>query len=290
MRRTCLSPFSKKESMKVEFKGKDLVLPQFSRFLCISFVALLAACSSKNDEKYEEKPVEELYNKALSELKEKKYVKAADLFDEVERQHPYSHWATLAQVNAAYSHYMAQRYEKALAALEGFLQLHPAHEDVPYALYLRGQCYYEQVSSVERDQKITEIALDSYQELIRRFPNSRYAKDAKFKVDLLRDMLAAKHMDIGRYYQDQKSYLAAMNRFREVVKDYQTTGHTPEALHRLVEVYLALGLKHEALATASVLGHNFPGSEWYADSYKLLKDENLESAEPADSWIRKIWK
>ncbi len=260
------------------------------RFLSISSVVLLAACSSTSDEKYEDKPVEDLYNKALIELKEKHYVKAAELFDEVERQHPYSHWATLAQINAAYSHYMAQRYEKALAALETFLQLHPAHEDVPYALYLRGQCYYEQISAIERDQKITEIALESYQELIRRFPTSHYAKDAKFKIDLLRDMLAAKHMDVGRYYQSQKSYLAAMNRFREVVKDYQTTGHTPEALHRLVEVYLSLGLEKEALATASVLGHNFPDSEWYADSYRLLKDKNLESAQPADSWIKKIWK
>lgn len=253
---------------------------------------MLQGCSKKDEDKYVERPVEELYNEGRNALLAEEYITAAKAFDEVERQHPYSDWAIQAQIMAAYAYYMDQSYDKALGALDTFIQLHPAHSDVPYAYYLQGLCYYEQLFSIERDQKITEMALDSFKELLRRFPTSKYAKDAQLKIHLLRDTLAAKEMHVGRYYQRKKAYLAAMNRFRNVVLKYQTTSHIEEALHRLVEVYLALGLREEAAATGAILGHNYPGSAWYSESYYLLKGVDLRPEEYRDnkkSWIEKVW-
>jgi len=191
---------------------------------------------------------------------------------------------------AAYAHYQNNKYDEAVNALDRFIQLHPGSRDAPYAYYLRAISYYEQISDVGRDQKMTKLALDALEEVVRRFPESRYARDATLKLDLARDHLAGKHMDIGRYYQGEGEYLAAINRFRLVITDYQTTTHVPEALHRLVESYLALGVTQEAQSTAAVLGYNYPGSEWYTDSYLLLTGVDLRPEEHKDSWISRVWK
>ena len=235
------------------------------------FAALLGACSSTEPE-YVELPVEDLYNDAMDNLLAGEYEESARLFDEVERQHPYSVWASKAQLMAAYAFYQDNKYDDAINALDRFIQLHPGNRDIAYAYYLRAISYYEQISDVGRDQKMTRMALETLEELVRRFPESRYARDASLKIDLARDHLAGKHMEIGRFYQSQNEYLAAINRFRAVIQNYETTTHAPEALHRLVECYLAIGVNEEAIATAAVLGHNFPGNEWYEDTYGLVKE------------------
>ena len=249
----------------------------------------LAACGSDEPPAYVERPVEELYNGAMNALEIGQYEEAARLFDEVERQHPYSVWASQAQLMAAYAFYQENSYDEAINALDRFIELHPGSPDVSYAYYLKAISYYEQISDVGRDQRMTTEALNSLEELVRRFPRSKYTRDAELKIDLALDHLAGKHMDIGRYYQGQSEYLAAINRFRTVIERYQTTTHVPEALHRLVESYLALGIVDEAKATAAVLGHNFPGSEWYIDSYALLTGENLRPEESEGSWISGIF-
>jgi outer membrane protein assembly factor BamD len=230
----------------------------------------LAGCSGTDEEEYVERPVEELYNEAQNLLETGDSGRAGQAFEEVERQHPYSQWATRAQLMSAYAYYQADNYDEAVAAAQRFIELHPGHQDVPYAYYLIGISYYEQISDVGRDQKMTEEALSAFDELRRRFPNSEYARDAELKGDLARDHLAGKEMSIGRYYLRRGQYLAAINRFHSVVERYQTTTHVPEALHRLTEAYLALGLDQEAQKNAAVLGYNFPSSQWYLDSYALL--------------------
>jgi outer membrane protein assembly factor BamD len=249
----------------------------------------LPACSSDDAPEYVERPVEDLYNAAMNTLLSGKFKEAARLFDEVERQHPYSVWASKAQLMGAYSHYQDNNYEDTIAALDRFIQLHPGNRDVAYAYYLKSLSYYEQISDVGRDQKMTMLALQSLEELQRRFPKSKYGRDAALKADLARDHLAGKNMSIGRFYQSRGHYLAAINRFRLVVESFQTTSHVTEALHRLVESYLALGIIDEAQATAAVLGYNFPGSEWYADSYAMLTGADVEPEEKDDSWIAGIW-
>jgi len=249
----------------------------------------LAACAGTDEAAYVERPVEDLYNTAMDSLLAGDYVEAARLFDEVERQHPYSVWASKAQVMAAYAFYQDNKYDDAINALDRFIQLHPGNRDIAYAYYLRAISYYEQISDIGRDQKMTEMALKSLEEVVRRFPESRYARDATLKADLARDHLAGKDMEIGRFYQRKGEYLAAINRFRTVIEKYQTTTHAPEALHRLVESYLALGVTDEAQATAAVLGYNYPGSPWYRDSYSLLTGVNLEPRDNDKSWISRVW-
>lgn len=238
----------------------------------LAVVAVMAAgCSGSGDkEEFVDRPVDELYNEAQDLLESGNPRGAAKAFEEVERQHPYSQWATRAQLMACYAFYEANEYDEAVAAAERFIDLHPGHPDVPYAYYLIGISYYEQISDVGRDQKMTEDALQALDELIRRFPNSKYSQDAGLKADLARDHLAGKEMSIGRYYLRRGQYVAAINRFRSVVDRYQTTTHVPEALHRLTEAYLALGVVQEAERNAAVLGYNFPSSPWYQDSYALL--------------------
>ena len=193
-------------------------------------------------EDYVEEPVEDLYNSAIDLMLEGKFRTSTTKFDEVERQHPYSVWATKAQLMAAYAYYQANRYDEGIVALDRFIQLHPANKDISYAYYLKALSYYEQISDVARDQKMTQLALTSLRELTRRYPNSKYSRDAKLKLDLTYDHLAGKEMQIGRYYHTQRQYLAAINRFKVVVEKYQTTTHAPEALHRMTEGYHALGL------------------------------------------------
>lgn len=258
----------------------------FIRPALLGACLLLAACGSASQEAaYVERPVEELYTEAASAMDQREYARAAGLFDEVERQHPYSQWATRAQLMAAYAHYQDLRYDDAVLAIDRFIQLHPGHPDVAYAYYLKGLCYYEQITDVARDQQMTERALDSLGEVVRRFPQSEYARDASLKIDLTHDHLAGKEMEIGRYYLRQHAYNAAIGRFRRVIDDYQTTSHVPEALHRLTEAYLALGLTEEARQTAAVLGHNFPGSEWYTDSYALLVNDGTAPAATQQGWL-----
>ncbi len=232
---------------------------------------LLSACSSTPEEQVAE-PVDVLYNRAQTAMAEQNYVEATKYFEEVERQHPYSQWATQAQLMAAYSSYEDQRYDEAIMALDRFIELHPGNESVDYAYYLKALCYYEQISDVRRDQDMTIESQKALDSLIKRFPDSKYARDAKLKFDLTQDHLAGKEMEVGRYYLNRGFVNAGINRFRAVVKDFQTTMHVPEALHRLVESYMILGLKDEAYKVAAVLGYNYPGSEWYERSYALLDD------------------
>lgn len=267
----------------------------FLRAFRLPLVALMlgltvSACSGdKEDLPYVERPAEQIFQEAEAAMKAEEYKTAAKLFDEVERQHPYSQWATKAQLRAAYAHYQNLKYDDAILALDRFIQLHPGSPDVAYAYYMRALCYYEQITDVRRDQRMTRQALDALSEVVRRFPDTQYARDARLKIDLTNDHLAGKEMEVGRFYLRQNQYTAALGRFRTVIEQYQTTSHVPEALHRLVECYLALGVVDEAKTAAAVLGHNFPGSEWYVDSYALLVDANVRPAQNPKSWISKAW-
>ncbi len=252
-------------------------------------IGLLAGCATKPPE-YVERPVEDIYNVAMNDLLAGRYIEAAKNFDEVERQHPYSIWATKAQIMAAFANYQSNRYDEAILAAQRFIELHPGHRDAPYAYYLIALSYYEQITDVRRDQKNTKLALDALQEVVRRFPDSEYARDASLKIDLTRDHLAGKEMDIGRYYLKRGNYIGAVNRFRTVLEKYQTTSQVPEALLRLTEVYLELGVTEEAQTAAAVLGYNYPGSQWYQDSYALLTGKRLEPKEYEGSWISRWWK
>jgi outer membrane protein assembly factor BamD len=222
------------------------------------------------DTAYIARDVNTLYALAKQTMDDQDYERAAKLFDEVERQHPYSVWARRAQLMSSFSYYMARKYPEAISSSQRFLTIHPGNKDAPYAHYLVAMSYYEQIEDVTRDQRITQQAADAFGELIRRYPESRYANDARLKVDLINDHLAGKDMEIGRFYQRSGQWLAATLRFRNVVEKYQTTNHTPEALERLVESYLALGLPQEAQKSAAVLGRNYPGSVWYKRSYDLI--------------------
>jgi outer membrane protein assembly factor BamD len=217
------------------------------------------------------------------------YVGAAKAFGEVERQHPYSQWATRAQLMEAYAEYQGLDYDKAIATVNEFIELHPGSSQIAYAYYLRALCNYERIADVRRDQGYTHEALKQMQEVITRFPESPYAKDAVIKIALINDHLAGAEMNVGRWYVGQKLYIAAINRFRTVVEKYQTTSHVPEALERLVECYIALGIPKEAQATAAVLGYNYPGSDWYNDAYNLLVAKNLVPEAEPDSWIGSVW-
>jgi len=244
-------------------------------FALLAAVALpLAGCAStknKADTRYVARDVDTLYTAARDRLDRGQYRVAAALFDEVERQHPYSVWARRAQLMSAFSYYLAGQYPEAIQSAQRFLSIHPGNKDAPYALYLIAVSYYEQIQDVTRDQKITQQALDAMGELIRRYPNTRYAADARLKVDLIRDHLAGKEMEIGRFYERRREWLAATIRFRKVVESFDTTSHTPEALYRLTEGYLALGIPEEAKKSAAVLGANYPGSPWYQKAYDLVR-------------------
>ena len=235
---------------------------------------LVAGCArnqNRADTQYVARDVSTLYMAAKQRLDRGRFDQAAILFDEVERQHPYSPWARRAQLMSAFSYYGSRNYVKSIQSAQRFLSIHPGNRDAPYALYLVAIDYYEQVQDVTRDQKITQQALDALNELIRRYPETPYAADARLKVDLVRDHLAGKEMEIGRFYQRRRDWLAAVIRFRKVIDEYQTSSHTSEALMRLTESYLALGVPEEAKKAAAVLGANYPGSKWYERAYQLLR-------------------
>lgn len=236
-------------------------------------IFLLASCTQptpQNFEEYVERPVNEIYNEALVFFEKGQYKKAADGFSEVTQQHPYSIWAKRAHIMGAYVQYLREQYNETILSIESYIRLYPGSDDIEYAYYLRAISYFEQIGDVERDQRISLLALQTLQEVIDRFPDSQYARDATIKIDLTYDQLAGKHMDVGRYYLKNKEYIGAINRFKIVVKDYQTTTHIEEALLRLVEANLALGLNNEAKLVGSVLGHNYPASKWYHDAYAKL--------------------
>jgi outer membrane protein assembly factor BamD len=236
----------------------------------------LAGCASggkttRADTQYVARDVNTLYNLAKRRLDQRDYATAGQVFDEVERQHPYSVWARRAQLMSAFSYYAARDYTKSIESSRRFLSIHPGNRDAPYAYYLISLSYYEQITDVTRDQSTTRQALDALGELVRRYPDTRYAADARLKIDLVRDHLAGKEMEIGRFYQRRAQWLASVMRFRTVVDQYQTTSHTPEALMRLTESYLALGIPAEARRSAAVLGANYPNTKWYQRAYSLVQ-------------------
>ena len=241
--------------------------------------ASLAACAGDREElAYVERPVEPIYLAAYDELQDGNYPLAVALFDEVERQHPYSEWARRAMLMAAYANYADNEYDAAIDKAQSFLSLHPGNEAAPYAYYLIAQSHFERITDVGRDQSSTLQALEAWRQVVRRYPDSDYARDARLKVDMSLDQLAGKEMDVGRWYLRNGHTLAAIGRFKTVIDNYQTTSHAEEALHRLVEAYVQLGVVDEATQVASVLGHNYPGGRWYEDSYGLLQNVGAQPA------------
>jgi outer membrane protein assembly factor BamD len=234
------------------------------------------------DTRYVARDVNTLYNAGWDRMRNRNYLQAALIFDEVERQHPYSVWARRAQLMSAFNYYAVGDHTKSIESARRFLSIHPGNRDAPYALYLIALNYYEQINDVTRDQATTRQALDALGELVRRYPDTPYAEDARVKVDLVRDHLAGKEMEVGRFYQRRRQWLAAVIRFRIVVDDYQTTSHAPEALMRLTESYLALGIPDQARRSAAVLGANYPRTHWYQRAYDLMQRHGgAQAAAPA---------
>jgi len=255
--------------------------------------ASLGACSSLfgKDETPPDEPADRLYNEGLYVLNNKKDAKkAVEKFEEVDRQHPYSEWARKSLIMSAYAYYQAGSYDESITAAKRYIALHPGSPDAAYAQYLIGASYFDEIPDITRDQARTEKAMAALEEVSRKYPTSEYAVSAKQKMDVARDQLAGKEMQIGRYYLDKKDYTGAINRFKVVVTRYQTTRHVEEALERLTEAYMSLGIVDEAQTAAAVLGHNFPDSEWYKHAYALVKGGGLEPNENKGSWISKAFK
>jgi outer membrane protein assembly factor BamD len=272
---------------------------------CATLVALaliampLGACSSLDVFNWfgdknaigPDEPAEKLYNEGLYLLNEKReYVDAAKKFEEVDRQHPYSEWARKALLMDAYAQYTAGSYENAINAAKRYVTLHPGSPDAAYAQYLIGSSLYEQIPDVTRDQTRSQRALRELEEVVRKYPDSEYATAAKRKMEVARDQLAGKEMEIGRYYLKRRDYTGAINRFKVVVTHYQTTRHVEEALMRLTEAYMSIGIVPEAQTAAAILGHNFPNSPWYKDAYNLVKTGGHEPQENEGSWISRAFR
>lgn len=267
--------------------------------LILAAVALsaltMSACSGNRGARprlaYEERPVEALYNTGYERLDQRRWRDAVDYFQEVERQHPYSEWARRAILMQIYAHYQGNNYQEAIAAADRFIGLFPGNPSAAYAFYMKAICYFEQITDVGRDQAYSEQALAALRDVARRYPGTAYASDALVKIDMVNDQLAGKEMAIGRYYQRAHQPLAAINRYRAVIDNpaFQRTSHTPEALYRLVEVYLGLGLREEAVRNGAVLGHNYPGSVWYSDAYALLAREGAQPDVEPDQAPRRNW-
>ena len=255
--------------------------------------AALSACAwfGDKDLPLSDDPPDRLYNEGLYLLNSKRdYKAAAKKFEEVDRQHPYSEWARKSLIMSAYAYYEGREYDDAIVSAKRYVTLHPGSPDAAYAQYLIGSSYFEQIPDITRDQLGTERALAALDDVVRKFPTSEYAASAKRKIDVAKDQLAGKEMTIGRYYQEKRDYTGAINRFKVVVTQYQTTRHVEEALMRLTELYMALGIVDEAQTAAAVLGHNFPDSPWYKDAYRLVKSGGLEPHETQGSWISKAFK
>jgi len=264
--------------------------------VCAALVGLgalgLSGCASKKDSQlaFEDEPVGKLYNEGLDLLAKQDYKAAAKKFEDVERQHPYSDWASKAIVMSAFAYYQRRSYDQAIEAAKRYIDLHPGGKDAPYAQFLIAESYYEQIPDVTRDQQRTESALEALREIVRRYPETDYARDARRKIREAYDQLAGKEMEVGRYYLRHKNFVAALNRFKKVVKDYQTSSQIEEALMRLTEVYMAMGITSEAQTATAILGHNYPTSPWYKDAYALLESGGLQPREHKGSWLSSVWK
>jgi outer membrane protein assembly factor BamD len=265
----------------------------------LGFTLSVSGCTSVGDifgkkddaeEELPERPAGELYNEGLASMQRGNLSKAAESFEEIDRQYPYTEAARKSQVMMAFTAYRRGDYETAITASKRYLSLYPGTPDAAYSQYIIGMSHYHQMPVVTRDQAATREAMQAMQEIINNYPDSVYANDAREKYSSARDQLAGKEMQIGRYYQERREYVAAINRFKVVVTDYAATRHVEEALFRLTETNLALGLSSEAQTAAAVLGHNFPNSQWYKDAYKLLGSGGLEPVENKESWISKAFK
>jgi outer membrane protein assembly factor BamD len=264
-------------------------------------LALLAGCSlfggkddatndaNKDAANYKERSVEAIYADGWRAINNGAWEICAAQFNEVERQHPYSPWARRGMLISAFCSYQANDYTTAIATADQYIQLHPGSQEVAYAFYLKAISLYEQIVDISRDQSNTEGALVALQDVVQRFPDTEYARDATLKIDLTNDHLAGKEMAVGRYYLTRGDYVGAINRFRTVVDQYQTTPQIAESLERLTESYYSLGLDSEAQTAAAVLGRNYPGSAWYQDAYNVLKGRNLRPQEDKNSWISKAF-
>jgi outer membrane protein assembly factor BamD len=268
--------------------------------LMLPLVVCAAGCSTwssmgswfgEKEEVAPDEPAETLYNEGVYYLNEKHDAKnAAKKFEEVDRQHPYSEWARKSLLMSAYAYYEAKSYEECVTAAKRYISLHPGTSDAAYAMYLIGASYFDQIPDVNRDQGRTDKAIQALEEVIRKFPDSEYATSARKKIEEGHDQLAAHEMTIGRYYENKKDFIGAINRFKVVVTRYQRTRHVEEALMRLTECYMSLGIIPEAQTAAAVLGHNFPDSAWYKDAYNIVKSQGLEPQENNGSWISQAFK
>lgn len=254
---------------------------------------ILAGCSSFNlfgenePQILPEEPADKLYNQGIAALNKGEYTDAGKKFEEVDRQHPYSQLARKSMLMTAFTNYRLGKYEEAITSAKRYVTLHPGSPDAAYAHYLMAQSYYNQIGDVQRDQATTEKAMAALQDVIRLYPDSEYAPDAQKKIDFAKDQLAGREMQVGRYYLERRNYIGAVNRFKTVVQTYQATRHVEEALYRLTEAYMALGIVGEAQTAAAVLGHNFPDSPWYKDAHALLRTGNVAPQENEGSWISK---
>jgi len=265
--------------------------------LLLPVLTFVAGCSTWNnwfgdkEEVLPDEPADKLYNEGVYLLNEKHDSKAAaKKFEEVDRQHPYSEWARKSLLMSAYSYYEGRNYEESITSAKRYISLHPGSPDAAYAMYLVGASYFDQIPDVNRDQGRTERAIAALEEVVRKFPDTEYAVSARRKIEGGRDQLAAKEMNIGRYYEGKKNFIGAINRFKVVVTRYQTTRHVEEALMRLTECYMTLGIIPEAQTAAAVLGHNFPDSAWYKDAYAIVKGQGYEPQENNSSWISRAFR
>jgi len=271
--------------------GRPQLRAAILRLCAIVLLALpLVACAGDKDIQIPDDPADKLYNEGLYLLQNKKDPRAAaKKFEEVDRQHPYSDWARKALIMTAYSYYEAREYDESVSAAKRYVTLHPGSTDAAYAQFLIGSSYFEEIPDITRDQARTERAMVALDEVTRKYPNTEYAISAKKKIEVARDQLAAKEMSIARWYLERKDYTGAINRFKTVVTQYQTTRHVEEALMRLAECYMALGIVPEAQTAAAVLGYNFPESPWYKDAYNLVRNGGYEPSENKDSWISRLF-
>jgi outer membrane protein assembly factor BamD len=278
----------------MNFRGK------FRAALLVSVALALSGCSlfgtddatndlNKDAAQYNERPIDQIYADAWKQINKGNWDQAALQFNEVDRQHPYSVWARRAQLMSAFCSYQANKYDDAVTSADQYISLHPGSPEVAYAFYLKAISLYEQIVDVGRDQSKTQGALVALQDVVQRFPDTEYARDATLKIDLTQDHLAGKEMEVGRYYLTRGDYIGAINRFRAVIDQYQTTPQIAEALERLTESYYSLGLDSEAQTAAAVLGANYPGTVWYQDSYNILKGRNLTPQADQQSWIYKAF-
>ena len=289
--------FPQSGSSKIRMAG-GAISRACALLLLIAPIAGCATLDSLNPfggEKYETKlladePAEQIYDQGLARLQRSDYEGASKKFAELEKQLPFSQWSRKGLLMVAYSNFEGAKYDDAVIAGNRYVNLYPSTPETPYALYLIGMSMYNQIPDISRDQDRAEQAVKVFNDLVQKFPKSEYAEEAKFKLLVARDQLAGKEMSVGRFYLSRKNYTAAVNRFREVLGKYQTTRHSEEALFRLTEAYLALGITHEAQTAAAVLGHNYPDSQWYKDAYARLATGGLAPSENRSSWMSRLFR